>query len=87
MDAEKGEDRQKDHRRGDHLHHADAEIARPPLTPSALPCFALGKKLIFPMLEAKFAPAKPHSRHNNKYPERSSGILDRTLTKYKAQSG
>ncbi|SVM11415.1 Uncharacterised protein [Klebsiella pneumoniae] len=30
--------------------------------PRALPCFALGKKkLIFPMLEAKFAPAKPQS--------------------------
>ena len=37
-------------------------LPRPPLTPSALPCFAFGKKkLIFPMLEAKFAPAKPHN--------------------------
>ncbi|MNF17294.1 hypothetical protein D3C80_2207060 [compost metagenome] len=31
--------------------------------PSALPCLAFGKKkLILPMLEAKFAPANPHSR-------------------------
>ena len=37
-------------------------LPRPPLIPSALPCLALGKKkLIFPILEAKFAPAKPHS--------------------------
>ena len=38
-------------------------LPSPPLIPSALPCLALGKKkLIFPMLEAKFAPAKPHSK-------------------------
>ncbi len=36
-------------------------LPRPPLMPSALPCFALGKKkLILPMLEAKLAPANPH---------------------------
>ena len=38
-------------------------LPSPPLIPSALPCFALGKKkLMLPMLEAKLAPAKPQSR-------------------------
>ncbi|MNC22064.1 hypothetical protein D3C75_700540 [compost metagenome] len=37
-------------------------LPKPPLIPSAPPCFAFGKKkLMFAMLEAKFAPAKPHS--------------------------
>ncbi|MNP32532.1 hypothetical protein D3C76_1257180 [compost metagenome] len=37
-------------------------LPRPPLIPSAPPCFCFGKKkLIFAMLEAKLAPAKPHS--------------------------
>ena len=36
---------------------------RPPLMPSAPPCFCFGKKkLMLAILEAKFAPAKPHSR-------------------------
>ncbi|MNC75562.1 hypothetical protein D3C75_1271180 [compost metagenome] len=35
---------------------------RPPFNPSAPPCFAFGKKkLMFAMLEAKLAPAKPHN--------------------------
>ncbi|SAB91800.1 Uncharacterised protein [Enterobacter hormaechei] len=38
-------------------------LPRPPLMPSAPPCFAFGKKkLMFAILDAKFAPAKPHSR-------------------------
>ncbi|VTO24280.1 Uncharacterised protein [Klebsiella variicola] len=37
-------------------------LPRPPLTPSAPPCFAFGKKkLMLAILEAKLAPAKPHS--------------------------
>lgn len=36
---------------------------RPPLMPSAPPCFCFGKKkLMLAILEAKFAPAKPQSR-------------------------
>lgn len=39
------------------------KFPNPPLIPRALPCLAFGKKkLILPMLEAKFAPAKPHSK-------------------------
>ncbi len=35
----------------------------PPLIPNALPCLAFGKKkLMLPILDAKFAPAKPHNR-------------------------
>ncbi|MNR08942.1 hypothetical protein D3C85_1251210 [compost metagenome] len=38
-------------------------LPSPPLIPSALPCLAFGKKkLMLPMLDAKFAPANPHSR-------------------------
>ena len=37
-------------------------LPSPPLMPSALPCLAFGKKkLMFPILEAKLAPAKPQS--------------------------
>ena len=37
-------------------------LPKPPLIPSALPCFSFGKKkLMFAILEAKFAPAKPHN--------------------------
>ncbi|MOA10284.1 hypothetical protein D3C78_1301680 [compost metagenome] len=38
-------------------------LPRPPFRPSAPPCLAFGKKkLILAMLEAKLAPAKPHSK-------------------------
>ena len=38
-------------------------LPRPPFRPSAPPCFCFGKKkLMFAMLDAKFAPAKPHNR-------------------------
>ena len=38
-------------------------LPKPPFRPRAPPCLALGKKkLILAMLEAKLAPAKPHSK-------------------------
>lgn len=44
-------------------HTLTPKFPNPPLIPRALPCLAFGKKkLILPMLEAKFAPAKPHSK-------------------------
>ena len=62
MNAEKGKHRQENHQRRNQLHHAHTRLPSPPLMPSALPCLAFGKKkLMFPMLEAKLAPAKPHS--------------------------
>ena len=44
MDAEEGEERQEDHRRGDHLHHTDAEIAKAAIDPQRAALFGFGKK-------------------------------------------
>ena len=89
MDAEKGEERQEDDRRGDHLHHAYAQIAKAAVDSQRAALFRFGeKKLIFPMLEAKFAPAKPHS--SAIIINTQNGVVIfwiATPTKYKARSG
>ncbi len=60
-----GKDRDRDHQRRDQLHHADAH-AEAAVNAERPPCFAFGKKkLMLAILEAKLAPAKPHSRDNH----------------------
>ena len=78
MDAEKGEERQEDDRRGDHLHHAYAQIAKAAVDSQRAALFRFWEK----ETDISHAGSKIRSgktaqqRNNNKYPERSSDILD-----------
>ena len=44
MNTEKSKDGQKNHRRRDHLHHADAEVAEPTVNPQCATLFRFGEE-------------------------------------------
>ena len=64
--------------RDQHLHHADAEVAQPALSPSDMPCIRLGKKkLMFDIDEAKLPPPMPESAASTRRPTAASRVAQR----------
>ena len=78
MDAKKSEDGEKNRRRRDHLHHADAEIAEAAVDTQRAALFRFGKeKTDISHAGSKVRTGKTAQQGNgDKYPEWSSGVLN-----------
>ncbi len=78
MNADKGEDRQEDHRWRNHLHHANAKVAKTSVDPQRAALFGFGEEETdVTHARGKVSASKTAQQSDDdKYPERSSGVLN-----------